>query len=95
MKNDTQLVAASAPPLAIQFGRWAGRKIQLSSKVISVNSLSEASNRWNQIRDEQEFRASNSPLVFIVNTVTGEQIAKISYNGRVWGCDGKEILCAS
>jgi hypothetical protein len=43
------------------------------------------------MRDEIGLGSSNSPIVVVVDVDTGEHVAKISYNGRVWGADGKEI----
>jgi hypothetical protein len=78
--------------LALQFGNWGRNgKLHFSNKVIAVNDLADASAKWGQIRDFEGWGASESPVVVVVNTVTGEQVAKVSYNGRVWDSAGKEI----
>lgn len=73
--------------LAVRFGR--------SKQVVAVNSLREASQAWEKLRDERGLGASESPKVTVVNVSTGKTVATVSYNGRVWGLDGKEIECAS
>lgn len=81
-----------AAKLALQFGDW-GRdgKLHYSRKVIAITDFADAVAKWETIRGENGFRAGNCPIVVVVDTTTGEQVAKISYNGRVWGADGKEI----
>ncbi len=61
------------------------------NSVIAVTDLSDASHKWNQIRDAKGWDMHEAPIALVVNTDTGEQVAKVSYNGRVWGTDGAEI----
>ena len=81
-----------AGPLALRFGGW-GRdgKLTYSNLVLAVRDIADASGKWCALRDSEGFGASDAPIVVVVNTITGEQVAKISYNGRAWGIDGVEI----
>ncbi len=81
--------------LALCFGTWLRGKLRYSNKVIAVTGFQDASRKWAAIRDSRNLGAGESPLCVVVNTATGEHVAKISYNGRVWANDGSEIVCAS
>lgn len=72
--------------LALRFGN--------ARKVHAVKSLAEASDIWCRLRDARNLGASESPLVTVINADSGETVARISYNGRIWAPDGKEI-CVS
>jgi hypothetical protein len=78
--------------LALRFGNWSRGKLCFSNKVIGVESLQHASKIWCDIRKKSGAGASQSPIVMVVDTETGEHVAKISYNGRIWGMDGAEIV---
>jgi hypothetical protein len=69
--------------LALRFGK--------ARKVFAVQSLAEASEYWTRFRDAQGLASSESPSVSVINTATGNTVATISYNGRIWGMDGEEI----
>ena len=69
--------------------RFGSRKL-----VIAVNGIQDAQAKWNAIRDHRGLGASQSPRVSVVDTFTGKQVAEISYNGRAWDTEGKEIVCA-
>jgi hypothetical protein len=71
-------------PMALRFGKR-------SNEVIGVNSFEEAGRKWDEIRDRHGFGASESPEVTVIDTRTGKELAKVSYNGRVWNLDGTEI----
>jgi len=78
--------------LALRFGDWGpDGKLHYSNKVIGVPSLEDAARKWNEIREKSGAGASESPVVVVVNTKTGEHVAKVSYNGRLWDAQGKEI----
>lgn len=85
---------SARPLLAMQFGDWRNGKLKFSNKVIAVADFFDASRKWVQIREAGDYRASNSPIVAVIDLSTGDQLAKISYNGRIWDASGKEI-CAS
>jgi hypothetical protein len=87
----SKALQVSGKPLALRFGRWVNGKLKYSNEVVGVDSFEEAGRRWDQIRDEHGFGSSNSPIVTVVDTKTGKDMAKVSYNGRVWDTDGKEI----
>lgn len=93
---NNQMTTLLAPTqLALRFGKWARNgKLTYSNRVIAVENLEDASRKWEMIRDAADFGASNCPIVVVVDLDSGEDIAKISYNGRVWGEDGKEIRIA-
>lgn len=69
--------------LAVRFGS--------QRHVVAIGSLLEASQAWERLRDEQGLGASESPKVSVIDLNTGKTVARISYNGRVWGLDEKEI----
>jgi hypothetical protein len=69
--------------LAVRFGK--------SKRVVAVADFREASQAWEKLRDENDLGASESPKITVINTDSGKTIATISYNGCVWGMDGKEI----
>lgn len=78
--------------LAIQFGAWGeDGKLHYSNQVIAVDSLKDASNKWNAFRERTGIASSETPVIQVVNTGTGEVVAKLSYNGRLWDASGKEI----
>jgi hypothetical protein len=69
--------------LALRFGK--------SRAVIAVASIAEASEKWCAYRDERGLGASESPRVTVIDTATGQTVAHISYNGRAWDDNDKEI----
>lgn len=72
--------------LALRFGR--------QRNVIAVESIRDASRRWQAFRDINGLSMSTSPRVTIIDTNTGTTVARISYNGRCWHPKtGKEIEC--
>jgi len=80
------------PRLALRFGTWGDRgKLIYSNQVLAVSGFRDASEKWSELRDRTGVGSSNSPIVVVVDTDNGEHVAKVSYNGRVWGADGKEI----
>ena len=81
--------------LALRFGDWRSGKLVYSNRVLAVADVGDASRKWKQIRDFENWGVSQSPIVIVVDTVTTQPVCKVSYNGRLWGLDGKEILCAS
>lgn len=90
------LTAPTETQMAMQFGDWVKGKLRYSNKVIAVSSMGEASDKWCQLRDAANLGASEAPIVVVIDINNGEQLAKVSYNGRVWDTEGKEIdLCAS
>jgi hypothetical protein len=83
---------ATTQQLAMKFGTWSGTgKLNYSRRVIAVDSLLDASKKWDALRDAGDYSSSDSPIVMVVDVDTGEDVAKISYNGRVWAPNGQEI----
>lgn len=81
--NASAATIAQIQNLAVRFGS--------SKKVVAVNSLRDASKAWEKLRDERGLGASQSLKVTVVDLNAGKAVASISYNGRAWGVDGKEI----
>jgi hypothetical protein len=78
--------------LALQLGNWNSRgKLVYSNNVLAVDDFEDASHKWEAIRDAEGYGSSDCPIVVVVDTTTGNQVAKISYNGRVWDEAGIEI----
>lgn len=91
MKTKTSIIVK--PALALRFGSWGlDGKLHFLNHVLAVTDLQDASSKWSKIRDLRGCGASESPIVMVVDTNTGEHVAKVSYNGRVWATDGKEIV---
>jgi hypothetical protein len=82
-----------AQQLALKFGAWSPRtgKLTYSKRVIAVDSLLDASKKWDALRDAKGYSSSACPVVMVVDVDSGEDVAKISYNGRVWAPNGIEI----
>ena len=55
-----------------------------------VESLSQAQRVYEDLRDASEMGASGFPSGTIQQN--GKKIARISYNGRIWGLDDKPLL---
>lgn len=79
----TRINALPPCPLGVRFGS--------SGKLHGVYCLREAVELWEKYRDGHNLGASESPAVTVVQIQSGETIARISYNGRLWRLDGSEI----
>jgi hypothetical protein len=78
--------------LALQLGEYqADGKVTFSGQVLAVLDIADASTKWEAIRDAQGYERLQGTTARVVDTITGEQIAKITYNGRAWAADGSEI----
>lgn len=53
-------------------------------------SFKHSSAVWAGVRDSRGCGASKAPAVWVC-TSAGYKVASISYNGRVWGPEGREI----
>jgi hypothetical protein len=62
--------------------------IKIGTDKFPVATLAEAIGCWEAARDQHGWGASESPRCTAV--IDGQHI-KISYNGRAWAKDGKEI----
>jgi hypothetical protein len=82
MSTLTDSVAAPAN-LGVRFGNHKFME--------KVTSLRAASQLWCKVRDNNNLGASESPKVTVWDLDAMTPIARISYNGRVWDNDGKEI----
>lgn len=71
------------PRLAVQFNN--------STNVVGVDTIAEAQAFWRRMLVCNDWGASDAPSVRVINVETGEPIARISYNGRAWDMQGKEI----
>jgi hypothetical protein len=60
-----------------------GLFITIGGRRYPINSLEDASRKWDQVRDAAGTGSSETPTPLIVNAA-GETIGYISYNGRVW-----------
>lgn len=66
-------------------------RLGASRELIGVNNLQEASRAWTYLRDKHSLGASQSPKVTVIDCITLNPIATISYNGRIWDMRGNEI----
>lgn len=66
----------TSPQLALRFDD--------GTNVRAVQSVEEASKLWQEYRDREGLGSRGSPHVTVVNAATGETVARISYNGRIW-----------
>ena len=73
-------------------------EVEFNGKRYPVGSIEDAKNKWEQFRDEFAVKtgmgvsgAGDGIPIF----KNGKQIARISYNGRVWDNSDKEILLTS
>jgi hypothetical protein len=64
--------------------------VKIGRQTTIVQSLQSASDEWCKYRNSLELGASESPAVWVFSD--GKKIARVSYNGRIWALDGKEIL---
>ena len=62
--------------------------VQIGRDKFPVATLAEAIACWEAARDQHGWGASESPRCIAI--IDGQTI-KISYNGRAWSKDGKEI----
>jgi len=69
---------------------WMGFLLKIGRQTALVESLQSASDEWCKYRDFHELGASESPSVWLFRD--GEKLARISYNGRIWDLNGKEIV---
>lgn len=89
MKNMNMTISNK---LALRFGAWGSDgKLKYLNTVIAVRDLEDASDKWCDYRAVRGFGSSDAPVVVVVDTETGEHVAKISYNGRAWDINGEEI----
>lgn len=72
--------------------------VRIGDHVAPVDSFEDASSKWIWLRDAHDLAGSTSPLVEIVDADTGEAVARVAYNGRVFDMersadfpDGREI----
>jgi hypothetical protein len=75
-----------------------GMRAGKQKRVVPVESLQDASQKWCAVRDASGKGASECLPITVVDLDTGKTIARISYNGRIWSMDGQEITggsCAS
>lgn len=72
-------------------------RVQLTRKVLyEVHSLAEASDACRDFINGHNLGASECCAGFgTVYDAAQRKVAKISYNGRIWDLQGKEIACAS
>lgn len=63
--------------------------LQGSRERFPVSSLHDASDKYMQARLESGLGFRDFPNAFVY--CKGKKCARISYNGRVWGNDGKEV----
>lgn len=81
---------AETPSLAVRLDN--GKDLR------AVGSLEEAGHLVDEMRDTAEREgmggASNFPRVTVIDTKTGEEVARISYNGRIWDAkdDKRELV---
>jgi hypothetical protein len=64
--------------------------VKIGRQTVIVESLQAASDEWCKYRDFHGLGASESPAVWVFSD--GKKTARVSYNGRIWALDGKEIL---
>lgn len=57
-------------------------QIKIGNTVRNVTNFADASRVWSEYRNAAAFGSSSAPKVIIIED--GEQVAEISYNGRVW-----------
>ncbi len=82
--NNTASQSIASQSLAVRFGS--------KKHVVAVASIREASAAWERLRDENNLGGSDSPRVTVIDLASGKTVARISYNGRAWAMDGKEIV---
>ena len=70
--------------------RLHNESIDLGMAYFEVYSLKEASKLVNKFIDKMDISSSNWTGGNVINE-KGEKIALVSYNGRVWDLDGKNI----
>ena len=63
--------------------------VKIGRQTTIVESLKSASDEWCKYRDFHGLGASESPPVWVFGN--GKKVARVSYNGRLWDLDGKEI----
>lgn len=66
-----------------------------SPNVVAVSSVRDAQGKWNAMRlrlMEDGVEMDDIEKVHVLDMDTFERVARISWNGRAWGMDGKEIL---
>ncbi len=64
----------------------------LPKQTVSVNDLNDASAKFSFFRDANNLGASDL-LGKCGDVMEGKKlVATVSYNGRVWGLDGKEAI---
>jgi len=61
-------------------------------QVLPVNDLADASQKWQAIRSFYCLHPDDVGKVEVIDVDTAAVVARISYNGRVWGTDDKEIV---
>lgn len=84
-EQQSEIAAPDAP---------GGMSIAFMGRTEPVASFAEASHKWLDVVDEVARQGVGSRGLDadpIILNAAGEQIARISYNGRVWGLDGEEI----
>lgn len=64
-------------------------QVKIGSKKVGAISLDHAKKLWINYRDLHNLGASESPNVFLY--LLGSKIGRISYNGRAWDINGKEL----
>lgn len=63
--------------------------LKILNRKYIAQSLADAAEIWNRVRDERNFGASRQCGADIM--LDGEIIARVSYNGRLWDLNDKEI----
>jgi len=61
--------------------------LQIGRRRYEVASFRDASEMFCAARDKSGFGASQMPIVAVV-TDSGRELARVSYNGRVWAAGG-------
>lgn len=87
MKSTVRLAHAPNPDIA--GGYWAGKSEGQKRMDVPVDSLDQAAARCRAYCEELDLGGGNWAGGAIFEH--GVQIARVSYNGRVWDLQGKEI----
>lgn len=87
MSTDYTVILCHAPNPDIAGGYWSEHRP--ANKQVSVKSFAEAATLCREYIHDNELGAGNWAGGQVFKGT--QQVARISYNGRVWGMDGNEI----
>lgn len=86
--------SAQPSTMALTFDYGTVENPKPTTVLLSVSSLRKGQEQWNKLRELKDWTSSTAPICYVVELPSEKRIARISYNGRIWDMEGKEIkLC--